>query len=139
MTARFSEGARVRISARYPAEHHRVPDYVKGLEGEIERVCDAYGQPESLAYGGDGLLRSLVVDESLRGTGLGRRLTAAARAAAAASGIGRIYLLTETAAPFFEQEGFIAVARSAVPQEVRASREFAEQCPDTAVAMTARP
>ena len=54
MTARFAVGDRVRISQRYPSEHHRVPNYVKGARGEIERVCDAFGQPESLAVGGDG-------------------------------------------------------------------------------------
>ncbi len=54
MSTRFSTGDTVRISARYPAGHHRVPNYVKGLTGTIERVCNAFGQPESLATGGDG-------------------------------------------------------------------------------------
>ena len=54
MSARFQTGETVRISRRYPAEHHRVPNYVKGLTGQVERVCEAYGQPESLAVGGDG-------------------------------------------------------------------------------------
>lgn len=52
--ARFNPGDRVRISARYPNAHHRVPNYVKGAVGEVERVCEAFGQPESLAEGGDG-------------------------------------------------------------------------------------
>ena len=54
MMARFSEGERVRISQRYPAEHHRVPNYAKGAVGYVERVCSPFGQPESLAVGGDG-------------------------------------------------------------------------------------
>jgi nitrile hydratase len=54
VTARYSAGESVRISPRYPAEHHRVPNYVKGLSGTIERVCEAYAQPEGLAAGGDG-------------------------------------------------------------------------------------
>ena len=52
--ARFSVGDRVRILDHNPPEHHRVPRYAKGQCGEIERVCAAFGQPESLAAGGDG-------------------------------------------------------------------------------------
>jgi nitrile hydratase len=52
--ARFSPGQTVRIHDRNPEQHHRVPHYAKGHVGEIERVCAAFGQPESLAEGGDG-------------------------------------------------------------------------------------
>lgn len=52
--ARFSPGDRVRIAQRYPDAHHRVPNYAKGAVGQVERVCEAFGQPESLAVGGDG-------------------------------------------------------------------------------------
>lgn len=52
--ARFKDGDRVRILAHNPPQHHRVPHYVKGHRGDIERVCAAFGQPESLAAGGDG-------------------------------------------------------------------------------------
>lgn len=34
--------------------HMRAPRYCRGLTGEIERVCGVFGNPESLAYGGDG-------------------------------------------------------------------------------------
>ena len=47
-------GEKVRIAKRYPALHHRVPNYVKGMVGEIERVCQAFGQPEKLALGASG-------------------------------------------------------------------------------------
>ncbi len=54
MTARFAPGDRVRIDDRDPRAHNRVPRYVRGRVGVIERVCGAFGQPELLAYGGDG-------------------------------------------------------------------------------------
>lgn len=54
MTQRFHPGDRVRISAREETRHHRVPAYVKGRTGVIERVCDAHGQPELLALGESG-------------------------------------------------------------------------------------
>ena len=50
--ARFQPGDRVRIEDRDPPVHNRVPRYVRGRIGVIERVCGAFGQPELLAYGG---------------------------------------------------------------------------------------
>ena len=52
--ARFDVGDRVRISDREEVRHHRVPAYVKGHEGTIERVCVPQGSPELLALGEDG-------------------------------------------------------------------------------------
>lgn len=51
---RFKVGDQVRISDRREARHHRVPAYVKGHLGTIERVCGAQGQPELLALGESG-------------------------------------------------------------------------------------
>ncbi len=51
---RFAAGDRVRISHRMTSAHHRVPAYAKGVAGEIERVCNAFGQPETLATGESG-------------------------------------------------------------------------------------
>ena len=34
--------------------HMRAPVYCRGKTGEIERFCGAFGNPETLAYGGDG-------------------------------------------------------------------------------------
>ena len=70
MTPRFATGARVRISDRSEARHHRVPSYAKGRTGVIERVCRAYGQPELLAYSDSGepvqtLYRVRLIQEDL--------------------------------------------------------------------------
>lgn len=87
------------------------------------------------AYGRDALLRSVAVDPVLRGQGVGRRLAEAAVALAGRLGVERLYLLTETAAPFFARLGFGVVARAGVPAAVQASREFARLCPASAQAM----
>ncbi len=50
MSARFTPGQRVRIDTRFEERHHRVPAYVKGHAGIIERVCHAVKQPELAAY-----------------------------------------------------------------------------------------
>jgi len=60
------------------------------------------------------LLRSLAVDASVRGRGCARALVAAAERYARGRGVRRIYLLTTTAAKFFERLGYGAVARDAL-------------------------
>ncbi len=86
-------------------------------------------------HGADGLLRSVVVGESLRGTGLGRRLTQAALDAADSAGLRSVRLLTETAPDFFAHLGFERFDRAQAPPAIAASEEFAVACPDSAVAM----
>ncbi len=54
---RFSPGQRVRIAARYHEGHHRTPGYLKGQTGVVERVHGAFTDPETGAYGADGLPR----------------------------------------------------------------------------------
>ena len=53
--ARFKPGDRVRIRADNPPGHVRTPAYVRGKIGWVEAVHGAFRNPESLAYGGDGL------------------------------------------------------------------------------------
>lgn len=86
-------------------------------------------------YGEAGLLRSLAVAADARGRGLGARLVDAAEARARAAGLRTLYLLTTTAAPFFETRGYAAADRSDVPDAVRQSAEFAGVCPASAVCM----
>jgi hypothetical protein len=52
---KFNPGDRVRVQTRSPSTHARTPAYVKGKQGWIERVQGEFRNPESLAYGGDGL------------------------------------------------------------------------------------
>ena len=54
MSPRFQLGQRVRIAARDPEVHNRTPHYARGRVGTVARICKAFGQPETLAYGGDG-------------------------------------------------------------------------------------
>jgi amino-acid N-acetyltransferase len=82
-----------------------------------------------------GLLRSAVVEPSWRGHGVGIALTRDRLAWARMRGLVALYLLTTTAPDFFARFGFQAVPRVSAPPEIRASREFAELCPDTAVLM----
>lgn len=51
----FRAGDRVRVAERAHEGHHRTPGYVKGKRGHIERVFGSFSNPETRAYGSDGL------------------------------------------------------------------------------------
>jgi hypothetical protein len=51
----FRVGQRVRVSARSHDGHHRTPDYIKGKVGTIQRSHGTFANPETRAYGNDGL------------------------------------------------------------------------------------
>jgi amino-acid N-acetyltransferase len=81
------------------------------------------------------LLRSVAVHDSWRSKGLGRALVARTIADAEARGINALYLLTTTADRYFPTFGFKAIAREAVPADIRATAEFREACPASATVM----
>ena len=86
-------------------------------------------------YGAEALLRSVTVDEPLRGQGIGRKLTDAALELARRHEIKTVFLLTETASQFFLRFGFRQVSRSQVPDTVKRSVEFTSACPTGAQVM----
>jgi len=88
-------------------------------------------------YGESALLRSVAVDETLRGQGLGRALTAAALDLARARGARIAYLLTTTAGGYFPRLGFREITRDAVDPAVQQSVEFTTACPASALVMRA--
>lgn len=45
---------RVRVSNSNPPGHCRVPVYIRGAVGAIERYCGAFKNPSELAYGFNG-------------------------------------------------------------------------------------
>jgi amino-acid N-acetyltransferase len=86
-------------------------------------------------YGADALLRSVVVEASVRGTGYGSALCDALEERAREDGVETLYLLTTTAAGFFAGRGYERIERSAVPEAVRETTEFSALCPDSATCM----
>ena len=51
----FHTGQQVRVSDREHDGHHRTPAYIKGKVGVVERVHGEFSNPETRAYGDDGL------------------------------------------------------------------------------------
>lgn len=86
-------------------------------------------------HGASALLRSVVVAPAHRGRGLARRLTDRMVQHARELGHDALFLLTTDADRYFAGLGFARVDRERVPEEIRESRQYREQCPDTAVVM----
>ena len=89
-------------------------------------------------YADGALLRSVVVDPTARGQGLGHRLSDAALSIAKDRGTRTAFLLTTTAEKFFPKLGFEQIVRDNVPASVQASIEFQSACPASAVVMRKR-
>lgn len=101
--------------------------------------CGPRDRPDGVVglelLGAEALLRSLAVDADARGFGSGRALVAAAEQHGRDSGVDSIFLLTTTAAGFFERLGYTRVDRDAAPPSIRHTREFGELCPASATFM----
>ena len=105
------------------AQHGRRIVGVAGLELHGERFA---------------LLRSVAVDASVRGRGLGKDLVDRVTALARARGLESLYLLTTTAEGYFPMFGFQEISRAEVPDPVKRSEEFTSACPASAVVMSLR-
>jgi amino-acid N-acetyltransferase len=86
-------------------------------------------------YGSYSLLRSVAVQKLARGKSIGKYIANDLIQNARLKSIKEIYLLTETARDFFIKVGFKDMSRDEVPEEVRASSEFASVCPVSAACM----
>jgi amino-acid N-acetyltransferase len=87
------------------------------------------------AFGSAALLRSVVVAGDRRGVGLGQAIVQELEKQAHATRVGRLILLTQTAAEFFARLGYRSIERSDVPEDVRGSEEFRSLCPASATCM----
>ena len=112
-------------------------DLPEGLEHFL--ACGDSINPDGVVgleiFGPVALLRSLVVAEAVRGRGLGKDLVGAAEDLATQHGVGRIFLLTDTAEGFFAALGYTSADRQSAPEPIRLSRQFAELCPASAAFM----
>lgn len=88
-----------------------------------------------IGSGPEALLRSIVVPRQVRGKGAGVAITEALAARAAENGVERLWLLTTSAAPFFEKLGWREAARGDAPAAIAGSRQFSGLCPASATLM----
>lgn len=101
----------------------------EGVEEHISRFLVAEEEGRILATAGlevegsSALLRSVGVEPSLRGTGLGIEIVRQALRLASVSGVATVYLLTTTEAGFFSKVGFGPALRAEVEAEFPSSSE----------------
>src|SRR5262249_37755628 len=86
-------------------------------------------------FGSSALLRSVVVAEDRRGSGLGQMIVCELERLATAAQITELILLTQTAAEFFARQGYRAIERTSAPQDMQTSEEFHSLCPSSATCM----
>ena len=67
---RFVSGDAVRVLGIEKEGHVRTPEYTKGKPGWISEVLGTFPNPESLAYGGDGLPHKPLYKVAFRQTDL---------------------------------------------------------------------
>ena len=83
-------------------------------------------------HGEDALLRSLVTLPPVRGRGIGSAMVAALEFEARLHACRSLWLITDTAAEFYERLGYARCDRAVVPPAIAATGEFAELCPANA-------
>jgi amino-acid N-acetyltransferase len=105
-------------------------NFFVALEGDA--VIAAIGLEQ---YGNCGLLRSMVVNKEHRNKSIASALVKELENESIALGIDCIYLLTETAPLYFERKGYKAVTRDETPEAIKASSEFKNVCPASAIVM----
>lgn len=101
----------------------------------FDRAAELLGFGGIEGHGPDRLLRSLILVESRRGKGDGRRVLAMLEHVALTDGVQRLHLLTNTASTFFSANGYRAAPRSEAPETISSADEFTSLCPASAVYM----
>jgi len=82
-----------------------------------------------------GLLRSICIHEAAKGKGMGKHIVKAIEQFAQAKSMDSLYLLTTTAAPFFQKLNYQVIDRQKVPEVLQMTSEFAHICPSSAICM----
>ncbi|MEX2245448.1 MAG: GNAT family N-acetyltransferase [Dehalococcoidia bacterium] len=100
-----------------------IEEFVEGFAAiEHEGTVIACGGLE--IYGDCGVIRSIVVDEAARGTGLGRRIAEVLMEDARLAGASDVYLFTVDAWPFWKHLGFVDLPIAEWREPPRASWQY---------------
>lgn len=118
------------VGAGLPTDGLHTEDLTVALDGT--RVVAAVGLER---FGTASMLRSLVVADDARRSGIGRRLAIAAIEIARWSGADEIHLYTETAQQFFSRFGFEPVSGQLIKDACPNSALVSGRCCTTATAM----
>jgi amino-acid N-acetyltransferase len=119
------------------AEKLPVNDLPGTLDNFIVAIADAevIGVAGLERYGSYGLLRSVVIRHDFRSQGIAAKLLRRIESLGSLKGLTELYLLTETAADYFERKAYHRITRDEVPAAVQHSSEFSHVCPQSAIVM----
>ncbi len=126
-----------------------VLDLLQSAHLPLDGVAESFGEHYAVAeydgmvvgvagmevYGPEGLFRSAAVAPLWRGRGVGEALARDRLTWSAARGLESVWLLTTTAAGYFPRFGFQVTDRREANADLQRSKEFAEACPASAIAM----
>ena len=82
-----------------------------------------------------GLIRSLAVNPDKTKLGLARELVSSLELIGSSNNIKQLYLLTETAEPFFTKLGYTSIDRETTPEAIKLTNQFNTLCPASAAVM----
>lgn len=125
------------LKALLKAENLPVSDLPESFDNFLVAIIDneIAGAAGLEIYGEYGLLRSVAVGRKHRNLGIAAKLIDEITTICISKEISTLYLLTETAAEYFKNKGFIQIGREQVPAEIKASSEFSQVCPVSAIVM----
>jgi amino-acid N-acetyltransferase len=116
--------------AKLPTEDIEAPGRLFWRFETPDEVPAGFGGLEP--HGEDALLRSLVTLPPMRGRGIGAAIVTALEFEARLHGCRAAWVITTSAAGFFERLGYAKHERAAVPSAIGATAEFAQLCPASA-------
>jgi N-acetylglutamate synthase-like GNAT family acetyltransferase len=102
----------------------------------VEGVPIGFGGLE--LYVGDALLRSIVTLPPVRRKGFGSAIVTTLELEAQVRGCRNLWLITTSAAAFFDRLGYARWDRAAVPSTISTTIEFAALCPASADVLVKR-
>lgn len=117
-------------NAKLPIEDIEAPGRLFWRFETVEEVPVGFGGLE--LYAGDALLRSIVTLPPVRRKGFGCAIVAAVEEEAKIHGCRRLWLITTSAAEFFDRLGYVRRDRGSVPSAIAKTTEFAALCPASA-------
>jgi amino-acid N-acetyltransferase len=122
--------------AKLPTEDIEAPGRLFWRFETVDEVPVGFGGLE--LYGEDALLRSLVTLPPVRGRGVGTAIVTALEFEAGLHGCRSAWVITMSAAGFFERIGYAKRERATVPAAIAATTEFAQLCPASAEVLVKR-
>ena len=111
------------------------------IKGHLENFIVAKESNDLIGVGGwevckdVALLRSFSVKASHKGLGVAEKIFKLVEEQAVNSGVRGFYLLTDTAANYFERFDFYERSREDAPESIRNTKQFSELCSNTATMM----